>query len=163
MPEKFTVASVQMSCGPEPARTWPRRSIAWRRPLAWSANVVCLPELFQTQYFCQREDLPVRSGRADSRAVDEQLAGWRAKRAWQWLLRCLSGARRASITTRRSRLNADGACAASIARCTFPTTRSTTKSFTSRPAIWVFRPWTRPLDESARWSAGISGIRRARG
>jgi N-carbamoylputrescine amidase len=35
------------------------------------ANIVCLPELFRTQYFCQREDLaPLRSGRADSGAID---------------------------------------------------------------------------------------------
>jgi len=56
VPEKFTVALVQMSCGPEPvdnmAKALDRVAQAARR----GAHVVCLPELFQTQYFCQRED-----------------------------------------------------------------------------------------------------------
>src|SRR6202171_2092766 len=45
-----------MSCGPEPAdnltKALDRVSEAARK----GAHVVCLPELFQTQYFCQRED-----------------------------------------------------------------------------------------------------------
>src|SRR5208337_2592733 len=45
-----------MSCGPEPtdnlAKALERVSEAARQ----GADVVCLPELFQTQYFCQRED-----------------------------------------------------------------------------------------------------------
>src|SRR5208282_1529137 len=45
-----------MSCGPEPAdnmaKALARVSVAARQ----GADVVCLPELFQTQYFCQRED-----------------------------------------------------------------------------------------------------------
>src|ERR1017187_6181291 len=45
-----------MSCGPEPAdnlaKALDRVSEAARR----GADVICLPELFQTQYFCQRED-----------------------------------------------------------------------------------------------------------
>ncbi len=52
---------------------------------------------------------------------------------------------------------------ASIARCTSPTIRSTTRSITSRRAIWDSRPSTRPLAAWARWCAGTSGIRRARG
>ena len=54
--DKFTVALIQMSCGPEPAdnlaKALDRVSEAARK----GADVVCLPELFQTQYFCQRED-----------------------------------------------------------------------------------------------------------
>src|SRR5271170_1721993 len=45
-----------MSCGPEPAdnlaKALDRVSEAARK----GADVVCLPELFQAQYFCQRED-----------------------------------------------------------------------------------------------------------
>src|SRR5271157_4419520 len=56
VPDKFTVALIQMSCGPEPddnlAKALDRIAEAARQ----GANVVCLPELFQTQYFCQRED-----------------------------------------------------------------------------------------------------------
>ena len=56
MPDKFNVALIQMSCGPEPednmAKALDRVHDAAKR----GAHVVCLPELFQTQYFCQRED-----------------------------------------------------------------------------------------------------------
>ncbi len=56
MPDKFTVALIQMSCSPEPvdnlAKALERVAEAARK----GAHVVCLPELFQTQYFCQRED-----------------------------------------------------------------------------------------------------------
>jgi N-carbamoylputrescine amidase len=56
VPERFIVALIQMSCGPEPAdnlaKALDRVSDAARK----GARVVCLPELFQTQYFCQRED-----------------------------------------------------------------------------------------------------------
>jgi len=56
LPDKFTVGLVQMSCGPEPAdnlgKALDRIADAAKR----GAHVVCLPELFQTQYFCQRED-----------------------------------------------------------------------------------------------------------
>jgi N-carbamoylputrescine amidase len=54
--ELFQVGLVQMSCGPDPEqnlrKALDRVADAARR----GAQVVCLPELFQTQYFCQRED-----------------------------------------------------------------------------------------------------------
>ena len=55
-PKKFTLAVVQMACTPDPADNL-RRGIASVEEAARSgANVVCLPELFRSQYFCQRED-----------------------------------------------------------------------------------------------------------
>jgi N-carbamoylputrescine amidase len=55
-PQKFSVGLVQMSCTPDPEQNL-ERAIAYVREAAGrGAKVVCLPELFQTQYFCQRED-----------------------------------------------------------------------------------------------------------
>src|ERR1051326_435969 len=54
--EKFKVGLVQMSCTPEPAENLQRAMERVREVASRGANVVCLPELFQTQYFCQRED-----------------------------------------------------------------------------------------------------------
>src|SRR6267143_3244082 len=54
-PEKFTVGLVQMSCGPDPEENL-QKALTRVAGAAQSAQVVCLPELFQTQYFCQRED-----------------------------------------------------------------------------------------------------------
>ena len=55
-PDKFRVGLIQMSATPDPDRNL-RQAIERVRDAAQrGAQVVCLPELFQTQYFCQRED-----------------------------------------------------------------------------------------------------------
>jgi N-carbamoylputrescine amidase len=56
VPDKFTVALIQMSCGPEPADNLTKALDRVAEAARMGADVVCLPELFQTQYFCQRED-----------------------------------------------------------------------------------------------------------
>jgi predicted amidohydrolase len=59
--EKFTVGLVQMSCGSNPEENF-AKALSRVADAAKTAQVVCLPELFQTQYFCQRRTSPVRSG-----------------------------------------------------------------------------------------------------
>ncbi|HXY08892.1 MAG TPA: carbon-nitrogen hydrolase [Terriglobales bacterium] len=54
--EKFRVALIQMSATPDPDKNLCRAMERVRQAAAQNAQVVCLPELFQTQYFCQRED-----------------------------------------------------------------------------------------------------------
>ena len=54
---KYKVGLVQMSMGPDPEANF-RSAVAHIREAArQGANIVCLPELFRTQYFCQREEL----------------------------------------------------------------------------------------------------------
>jgi N-carbamoylputrescine amidase len=55
-PEKFRVGLVQMSATPDPEKNLPHAIAFVRDAASRGASVVCLPELFQTQYFCQRED-----------------------------------------------------------------------------------------------------------
>jgi N-carbamoylputrescine amidase len=45
-----------MSCGPEPEQNLQKAIDRVGEAAGRGAQVVCLPELFQTQYFCQRED-----------------------------------------------------------------------------------------------------------
>jgi N-carbamoylputrescine amidase len=52
----FCVALVQMSCSADPDANLDKAADRVREAARAGANVVCLPELFQTQYFCQRED-----------------------------------------------------------------------------------------------------------
>ncbi|HEY1804315.1 MAG TPA: carbon-nitrogen hydrolase [Terracidiphilus sp.] len=54
---KFTVALVQMRMGPESERNLSAALGHIREAAKRGAQVVCLPELFRAQYFCQREDL----------------------------------------------------------------------------------------------------------
>ncbi len=52
----FRVALVQMSCSVDPDANLDKAADRVREAARAGANVVCLPELFRTQYFCQRED-----------------------------------------------------------------------------------------------------------
>jgi N-carbamoylputrescine amidase len=56
MLERFKVGLVQMSCGPKPEDNVARAVAKVKEAARQGAQVVCLPELFRTQYFCQRED-----------------------------------------------------------------------------------------------------------
>ena len=56
MPSRFKVGLVQMAMSPEPAKNLDRAVARVREARRAGADVVCLPELFRTQYFCQRED-----------------------------------------------------------------------------------------------------------
>ena len=53
----FRVGLVQMSCGPEPDANLEKAAERIREAARQGAAVVCLPELFREQYFCQREDI----------------------------------------------------------------------------------------------------------
>ena len=55
-PDKFEVGLVQMRCSPDPEDNLERAVAHVREAARSGAQVVCLPELFLTQYFCQRED-----------------------------------------------------------------------------------------------------------
>jgi N-carbamoylputrescine amidase len=54
---KYKIAAVQMSMGADPEANFAAALRHVREAARLGANVVCLPELFRTQYFCQREDL----------------------------------------------------------------------------------------------------------
>jgi N-carbamoylputrescine amidase len=53
---KFKVGLVQMSTTSDPDKNLQRAIDKVHQASARGAQIVCLPELFQTQYFCQRED-----------------------------------------------------------------------------------------------------------
>src|SRR5215472_3519644 len=54
---KYKVGLVQMSMGPDPEANLESAMRHIREAARRGANIVCLPELFRAQYFCQREDL----------------------------------------------------------------------------------------------------------
>jgi N-carbamoylputrescine amidase len=54
--DTFKVGLVQMHCTPDPDENLRRAGQFVREAAGMGAQVVCLPELFRTQYFCQRED-----------------------------------------------------------------------------------------------------------
>jgi N-carbamoylputrescine amidase len=54
---KYNVGLVQMSMGPDPEVNFAAAVRHIRQAARLGAEIVCLPELFRAQYFCQREDL----------------------------------------------------------------------------------------------------------
>ena len=53
---KYRVGLVQMRMGADPEANFASAVAHIREAARQGANIVCLPELFRTQYFCQRED-----------------------------------------------------------------------------------------------------------
>ena len=56
-PHKYKVGLVQMRMGPDPDANMASAIRHIHEAARFGANVVCLPELFRAQYFCQREDV----------------------------------------------------------------------------------------------------------
>ncbi len=55
--QNYRVGLVQMSCGPDPDANLDKAADRVREAAREGAEVICLPELFRAQYFCQREDI----------------------------------------------------------------------------------------------------------
>jgi N-carbamoylputrescine amidase len=56
MPDPTRVALIQMACAPSIAANLDHAADLVREAARGGAQIVCLPELFRAQYFCQRED-----------------------------------------------------------------------------------------------------------
>src|SRR5437762_2911324 len=56
VPERFAVGLVQMRCAPDPAANLDTALARTREAARAGARLVCLPELFRSQYFPQSED-----------------------------------------------------------------------------------------------------------
>ena len=54
---KYKIGLVQMRMGPDPEANFAAAVEHIREAVRRGAEIVCLPELFRAQYFCQREDL----------------------------------------------------------------------------------------------------------
>jgi N-carbamoylputrescine amidase len=62
------IALIQMRCGVEPDKNFERATGFIRDAAKQGAEIVCLPELFRSQYFCQTED-------HDNFALAEEIPG----------------------------------------------------------------------------------------
>ena len=164
-PDKFRVALVQMSCGPEPEQNLAKALERVADAAGRGAQVVCLPELFQTQYFCQREDHSLFDlAEPIPGPTSEKLAA-AAEQHGVVLIASLFEKRAPGIYHNTAAIfDSDGSLArtlpqdahsrrsALLRKILFHAGRSgIPRSSTPAPAAW------------ARWFAGISGFPKARG
>jgi N-carbamoylputrescine amidase len=56
MSETFRVGLIQMSCSPAPAENLAKAQQRIRQAASRGANIICLQELFRSQYFCREEN-----------------------------------------------------------------------------------------------------------
>ena len=54
--KSFSIGLVQMACSPDPRKNLEKAAVRVREAAGRGAQVVCLQELFRSEYFCQRED-----------------------------------------------------------------------------------------------------------
>src|SRR5947207_13496259 len=54
--DRTKIALIQMRCGSEPEKNFSRAIEFIREAAGKGAQIVCLPELFRSHYFCQTED-----------------------------------------------------------------------------------------------------------
>ena len=164
LPENSRSRSSRCAARPIPTTTSRARSSACAPPPRDGAALVCLPELFRTQYFCQAEDhanFDLAEPIPGPTTAGARRGGARGGRRHHRLaVRAARGGRLPQHRRRHRRRR--HASWASTARCTSPTIRSTTRSSTSRRAISASAPSTPPAAASARWSAGTSGTPRGR-
>lgn len=127
--EKFIVGLVQMACTPDPEANL-EHAMGWVEEAArLGAQVISLPELFRSQYFCQREDAAFFD-------LAEPVPGPTTE-ALASLARKLGVVIVAPIFERRAAglyhnsvviLDADGQNAGLYRKCTFRTIRRTTRN-----------------------------------
>src|SRR5580658_10097776 len=68
MSDKFTVGLVQMRSTADPEENLARASVKIREAASRGAQIICLPELFRSRYFCREEN-------ADLFALAESVPG----------------------------------------------------------------------------------------
>jgi len=56
MAQDFTIGLIQMSCSPDPAENMAKAQDRIREAAGRGAQIICLQELFRSQYFCREEN-----------------------------------------------------------------------------------------------------------
>jgi N-carbamoylputrescine amidase len=56
MAGKFTIGLIQMSCSPDPRENFAKAEARIREAAKRGAQIICLQELFRSQYFCREEN-----------------------------------------------------------------------------------------------------------
>jgi N-carbamoylputrescine amidase len=76
----YPIALIQMAMSPDPATNLDLACARIREAASHGARVICLPELFRSQYFCQKEDTSFFSLAESIPGPSTEALGWVARR-----------------------------------------------------------------------------------
>ena len=158
---KVTVAAIQMACSPDAAENRRTAEAMVRQAAGNGAQIILLPELFETPYFCQ-ERRYASYELATTPAENPAIAQLRKVAAELQVVLPVSFYEKAGTALYNSIaiIDADGSVLGISGRHTFRMTISIRKNSTSPPATPASKSGTPAMPESAWASAGISGFRR---
>ncbi len=152
-----------MYCTPEPDENLSRAIAKVKEAAKLGADVVCLPELFMTQYFCQREDHALFDLAEPIPGPSSQKLSEAARDAKVVLVASLFEKRaRGLYHNTATMFDSDGSLKGIYRKMHIPDDPLYYEKFYFTPGDLGSRRSTRVPAKSGRSSAGISGIRRAR-
>jgi N-carbamoylputrescine amidase len=149
--KKTKIALVQMQCGTDPSANMDNAVARIRDAAAQGAQIVCLPELFRSQYFCQSEDHA-------NFALAEQIPG-RSTKALGELARSLDVIIVASLFEKRAAgvyhntaaiINSDGQLLGTYRKMHIPDDPAFYEKFYFTPGDLGFKAWP-----TARGNLGV--------
>ena len=153
-----------MSCGPEPADNLAKALDRVAEAARKGAHVVCLPELFQTQYFCQREDAALFDlAEPIPGPTTEKLAAAACKNKVVLIASLFEKRAPGLYHNTAAIFDSDGALAGIYRKMHIPDDPLYYEKYYFTPGDLGFKAFDTSLENSARSSAGISGIPKARG
>jgi N-carbamoylputrescine amidase len=162
-PENFRVALVQMSCGPEPEQNLEKALSRVADAAGRGAKVICLPELFQTQYFCQREDHSLFDLAEPIPGPTTEKLSAAARSNGVVLIASLFEKRAAGVYHNTAAIfDSDGSLRGLYRKMHIPDDPLYYEKFYFTPGTSAFAPSIPAPAASERSSAGTSGTRRAR-
>ena len=163
-PEKFTVGLIQMSMTSDPDKNLQHAIELIHDASGRGARVVCLPELFQTQYFCQREDASLFDLAEPIPGQTSEKLSRIAKELGIVLVSSLFEKRAPGLYHNTAAIfESDGALRGLYRKMHIPDDPLYYEKYYFTPGDLGYRALTPMPAVSARWCVGTSGIRRAHG
>src|SRR5664279_4694755 len=152
-----------MSCGPEPADNLAKALDRVAEAARKGADVVCLPELFQTQYFCQREDAALFDlAEPIPGAGTEKLAAAALKNKVVLIASLFEKRAPGLYHNTAAIFDSDGALRGIYRKMHIPDDPLYYEKFYFTPGDLGFKAFDTSAGNSARSSAGTSGIPKPR-
>ena len=164
-PSKFKLGLIQMSCGVGVDENLQKALSLIGQAAQRGAQIICLQELFRSQYFCQKQDATIFDLAEPIPGPSTEALAAVARQHQVVIVGSLFERRDAGVYHNTAVvLDADGSLLGTLPQDAHSRrSRCTSRSTTSRRAIRATAASTRVTGASACWFAGTSGIPKERG